>query len=117
MGRGNDFDQAGAGISYAAAQTGPKQYKTMHRLQKHYLVQTGDSLDAVIGGGTKPASMIRRITAEIKRLRDGLGELTHQEVMAPSLSKSAQDDLAAAKSALQEKLKALEKRLLELEIL
>jgi len=47
------------------------QYKTLRRIQKNYIVNCNESLGNIIpGSGVKPVSQIRRVEAEIKRLKD-----------------------------------------------
>eukprot|EP00933_Yihiella_yeosuensis_P035088 TRINITY_DN28557_c0_g1_i1.p1 TRINITY_DN28557_c0_g1~~TRINITY_DN28557_c0_g1_i1.p1 ORF type:complete len:108 (+),score=31.62 TRINITY_DN28557_c0_g1_i1:59-382(+) len=99
------------------------QYKTIKRLQKNYLVRCNESLSNIIpGSGVKPVSAIRRLEGEIKQLRTRLGLLTEEELMSQmdnanqKKAKNAQE-LQAKKTELTERIKALEKQLLELEML
>eukprot|EP00443_Scrippsiella_acuminata_P006882 CAMPEP_0115256740 /NCGR_PEP_ID=MMETSP0270-20121206/46407_1 /TAXON_ID=71861 /ORGANISM="Scrippsiella trochoidea, Strain CCMP3099" /LENGTH=108 /DNA_ID=CAMNT_0002672413 /DNA_START=80 /DNA_END=406 /DNA_ORIENTATION=- len=98
------------------------QYKTLQRVQKSYLVRCGEPLENIIpGNGVRPASMIRRIEAEIKRLRGRMGELTEEEILSQvdraGQKRFAQHDLDSTREALAERVKQLEQRLVELDIL
>mmetsp|Transcript_57082 Transcript_57082/g.158950 ORF Transcript_57082/g.158950 Transcript_57082/m.158950 type:complete len:109 (-) Transcript_57082:97-423(-) len=100
-----------------------QQYRTIKRLQKNYLVRCNESLKAIIPGtGVKPASLIRRIENEIKATRSDLGSLTEQELMN-SMENASQkkvknvQELSQRRQELQEKIKTLEKQLLEYELL
>ncbi|CAE8610712.1 unnamed protein product [Polarella glacialis] len=99
------------------------QYKTIKRLQKHYLVRCNESLSNIIPGtGVKPASAIRRLENEIKQQRDRFGKLIEEELigqMDSSNQKKAKNaqELSARKVELTERIKQLEKQLLEYELL
>eukprot|EP00747_Dinoflagellata_sp_TGD_P198150 gnl/TRDRNA2_/TRDRNA2_70373_c0_seq1.p2 gnl/TRDRNA2_/TRDRNA2_70373_c0~~gnl/TRDRNA2_/TRDRNA2_70373_c0_seq1.p2 ORF type:complete len:108 (+),score=41.18 gnl/TRDRNA2_/TRDRNA2_70373_c0_seq1:138-461(+) len=99
------------------------QYKTIKRLQKTYLVRCNESLGNIIpGNGIKPVSLIRRIEREIETKRKELGHLTEQELMSQMDNsnqkkvKSVQE-LSARRTELTERIRALEKQLLEYELL
>mmetsp|Transcript_56850 Transcript_56850/g.120876 ORF Transcript_56850/g.120876 Transcript_56850/m.120876 type:complete len:105 (-) Transcript_56850:123-437(-) len=96
-------------------------YKTLKRLQKNYLVRCGEPLETVIPGpGVKPGSLIKRIETELKRLRGRLGMLAEEVIasMEPNHRKVGPDsDIAKARAETMEKIKELERRLIELEVL
>lgn len=99
------------------------QYRTIKRLQKNYLVRCNQSLkDIIPGSGVKPASLIRRIEGEIRVYRQRLGQIAEEEMMNtlenqnPKKVKNNQE-LSAKRTELTEKVKQLEKQLLECELL
>lgn len=99
------------------------QYKTIKRLQKNYLVRCNESLKNIIpGSGLKPVSIIRRIEAEIKLHRRRLGELAEEELLcqmdgnSQKKAKMVQEN-GAKRAELMERIKQLEKQLLEYELL
>mmetsp|Transcript_80708 Transcript_80708/g.140071 ORF Transcript_80708/g.140071 Transcript_80708/m.140071 type:complete len:108 (+) Transcript_80708:99-422(+) len=98
-------------------------YKTVKRLQKNYLVRCNESLENIIpGNGVKPASLIRKLEKEIAENRKKLGELTEEELLSQmdnvnSKKQKNHAELAAKRNALTERIKELEKQLLECEVL
>jgi len=97
------------------------QYRTLQRIQKNYIVRCGEPLENIIPGtGTKPASVIRRVEGEIRRLRVDLGQICEEELLgqaagATSLQKkNQQQELANQKEALLEQVKQLEQQLVQL---
>eukprot|EP00929_Paragymnodinium_shiwhaense_P003390 TRINITY_DN103879_c0_g1_i1.p1 TRINITY_DN103879_c0_g1~~TRINITY_DN103879_c0_g1_i1.p1 ORF type:complete len:108 (-),score=52.73 TRINITY_DN103879_c0_g1_i1:167-490(-) len=99
------------------------QYKTIKRLQKSYLIRCNESLKNIIpGSGVKPASLIRRIENEIKMARTKLGQITEEELMNMMDNQSQKkqkntQELSAKRAELVERIKQLEKQLLEYELL
>eukprot|EP00440_Ansanella_granifera_P018427 gb/GFBE01020012.1/.p1 GENE.gb/GFBE01020012.1/~~gb/GFBE01020012.1/.p1 ORF type:complete len:108 (+),score=35.96 gb/GFBE01020012.1/:1-324(+) len=99
------------------------QYRTIKRLQKNYLVRCGESLSNIVpGAGIKPASAIRRIEHEIKVQRQRLGQLTQEELSSQMEATSQKkvknvQELGNKKAELVERIKQLEKQLLEYELL
>mmetsp|Transcript_75824 Transcript_75824/g.190748 ORF Transcript_75824/g.190748 Transcript_75824/m.190748 type:complete len:108 (+) Transcript_75824:132-455(+) len=99
------------------------QYKTIKRLQKNYLVRCNESLKNIIPGtGVKPVSLIRRIEDEIKQKRKELGAITEEELMSQMDNTSQKkvknvQELSTKRAELTERIKQLEKQLLEYELL
>jgi|Transcript_15041 hypothetical protein len=98
-------------------------YKTIKRLQKNYLVRCNESLKNIIpGDGVKPASLIRRLETEIKQKRKELGEMIEEELMSQMDTQTQKkvknvQELGQKKAELTERIKQLEKQLLEYELL
>mmetsp|Transcript_80770 Transcript_80770/g.140220 ORF Transcript_80770/g.140220 Transcript_80770/m.140220 type:complete len:108 (-) Transcript_80770:98-421(-) len=98
-------------------------YKTVKRLQKNYLVRCNESLENIIpGNGVKPASLIRRLENEIAQARKKLGAITEEELLSQmdnmnNRKQKNQAELASKRNELTEKIKELEKQLLECEVL